>query len=68
MPQAGDTAMNCRRIGMDACMFAAAGATCAATGENMNATRLSFGCSAMSEAERPAFPNAAKGEAELRDF
>jgi hypothetical protein len=31
-------------------------------------TRLSFGGAAMSEAERPAFPNAAKGEAELRDF
>jgi hypothetical protein len=46
---------------MDACMFAAADATCAATGENMNATRFSFGCSAMSEAERPALPNAAKG-------
>ena len=53
--------MNCRRIGMDACMFAAAGATCAATGENMNATRLSFGCAAMSEAERLVLPNAAKG-------
>jgi hypothetical protein len=61
--------MNCRRIGIDACMFAAAGATCAATGENMNATRFSFGCSAMSEAERPALPNAAKGgKAALSDF
>jgi len=32
----------------------------------MNATRFSFGCSAMSEAERPALPNAAKGEGRLR--